>query len=151
MVNQSAHTEHTLLFNCNNHIIIQFFVEMNILKSLQHLEVVTEQGSGKQRFQKCREILKDYKSKCNHMEICLKRCLKRNVACPQSVTLSKNKLRCKYFSIFCLPFRNTCFKETLKEKSSNFEMQCMCCSRCIGAESCTKVFFGSLGSIHTNL
>ena len=36
------------------------------------------------------------------------------------------------FQLICLPFKNTCFKENLKEKSNNFEMQCIVCySRCI--------------------
>ena len=36
------------------------------------------------------------------------------------------------FQLICLPFKNTCFKENLKEKSNKFEMQCILCySRCI--------------------
>ena len=42
---------------------------MNILKTLQQVEVITEKGSGKQSFQKCREILKDYKSKRNPLKM----------------------------------------------------------------------------------
>ena len=55
-----------------------------------------------------------------------------NVAGPQSETLSKNKPRYKYFQLNCLSFKNTCFKENSREKSNNFEMQCIVFqSRCI--------------------
>ena len=42
---------------------------MNIFKTLQHVEAAPEKGSGKQRFQKCRGILKDYKSDCNPLKM----------------------------------------------------------------------------------
>ena len=38
---------------------------MNILKTLQQLEAANEKDSGKKIFQKCREILKDYKYEHN--------------------------------------------------------------------------------------
>ena len=44
-------------------------VEMNILKILQQLEAATEKGFGKKMFQKCWEILKDYKSERNPLKI----------------------------------------------------------------------------------
>ena len=42
---------------------------MNILKTLQQLEAATEKGSGKQRFQKSQEILKNYKSEHNPLKM----------------------------------------------------------------------------------
>ena len=45
--------------------------------------------SAKKKFVQCQKILKDYKSERNPGE----------AACPQSATLSKNKLHYKYFSI----------------------------------------------------
>ena len=44
------------------------------------------------------------------------------------------KINCttSIFQLICLPFKNTYFKENFREKSSNFEMQCVVCySRCI--------------------
>ena len=38
---------------------------MNFLKTLQRLEAANEKDSGKKMFQKCREILKDYKYEHN--------------------------------------------------------------------------------------
>ena len=70
---------------------------MDILKTLQQLEAATEKGSGKQRFQKGQEILKDYESKRNPLKM-LKAHIFGNVAGPQFVT-SKNKLHYKYFLI----------------------------------------------------
>ena len=49
---------------------------------------------------------------------------------PQCSILSRNKLSDKYFSINL--YKNTCFKKNFKEKSNNFEMQCIVRqSRCI--------------------
>ena len=42
---------------------------MNILNTLQQLEPVTEKGTGKSMFLKCRGILKDYKSERNFFKM----------------------------------------------------------------------------------
>ena len=64
---------------------------------------------------------------------CLKECFFSKVAGPQSETLSKDELHYKYFSIDLFAFQEQLLsKENFKEKSKNFEMQCILCySRCM--------------------
>ena len=50
-----------------------------------------------------------------------------NAAGPQSVTFQIINSTTSNFQLICLPFQNTCFKGKLKEKSNNFEMQCIVC------------------------
>ena len=104
---------------------------MNILKTLQQLGTTTERYSVKQTLVKCREMLQ-LQIQARPFEIALSstflvRLQALNLqSCPE-INSTTSALQ----SIF-LPFRNTCFKESLKEKRNNFQMQCILCySRCI--------------------
>ena len=63
----------------------------------------------------------------------LKGCFFGKVSGPQSATLLKDKLHYHFFQFICLLFKTQLLiKENFKQKSKNFEMQCiLCCTRCI--------------------
>ena len=93
---------------------------MNIFKTLQRLGAATERYSVKQTFVKCREILQ-LQIQAKSFENTL-----RNTFLARLQALKTNSITSVLQSIF-LTFRNTCFKESLKEKSNNFEMQWILC------------------------
>ena len=67
-------------------------------KPFQRLERAAKKCPGKKKFLQCQKILKDYKTEWNSLKI-PKRVFLGEFAVPQSLTLSKNKLDYKYFSI----------------------------------------------------
>ena len=96
----------------------KIFVKMTVLKTLLWIEAATEKCSREKTFLKFWEILNDYKSERDSLKISLKERIFDKVAGPQSATPS-------IFQIICKLFKSNCFKENCKEKSKNFEMQCM--------------------------
>ena len=94
---------------------------MNILKTLPRLEAPTERPSGKQTFLKCREIMKDCESEHNTLKI-LKGTNFWQSCRPPFCNFVEKSTPLQLFLV-CLSFKNTCFKQ----KSNNFEMQCISC------------------------
>ena len=83
---------------------------------------------------KCRKILVDNKSKRNPLEM-LKAHFLVTLQVLNMQLCQKRNSTSSNFQLICLPFKNNCFKKKNfknKEKSNNFEMQCIVCySRCI--------------------